>query len=232
MEKSVKEVFNEIQTTIDELRTQLDELEERLAALAQIPDQVGDDVVVPVGEDIVEEVPVEIDEPEPEPLEVEPEPIEVEAEPEPAPEPVEVVPEPVDVDLPNEDIPEPAEEDAPVIPSEGEAEVEESPIDLSIDMAAIGAKTVPDAKNYQWMIDMPGGPVANVISAISLNDRVLFINTLFKEDPALFQNTITELNKMESISEAVSYVIANFPDWNLNSEVVYRLMMAVRRKLK
>ena len=97
--------------------------------------------------------------------------------------------------------------------------------------AAMGAKTVPDAKNYQWMIDLPGSPVANVISAISLNDRVLFINTLFKEDPSLFQQTIAAFNGMESINEAISYVIATFPDWNLNSEVVYRLMMAVRRKL-
>ena len=144
---------------------------------------------------------------------VEEEPV-VEVEPEPEPEVVEVEPEPE---------PEPVEE-APEAPSE-------EPVDLSIDMEALGAKTVPDAKNYQWMIDLPGSPVANVISAISLNDRVLFINTLFKEDPSLFQQTIAAFNGMESIGEAISYVIANFPDWNLNSEVVYRLMMAVRRKL-
>ena len=145
--------------------------------------------------------------------EMEEEPV-VEVEPEPEPEVVEVEPEPE---------PEPVEE-APEAPSE-------EPVDLSIDMEALGAKTVPDAKNYQWMIDLPGSPVANVISAISLNDRVLFINTLFKEDPSLFQQTIAAFNGMESIGEAISYVIANFPDWNLNSEVVYRLMMAVRRKL-
>ena len=146
-------------------------------------------------------------------VEMEEEPV-VEVEPEPEPEVVEVEPEPE---------PEPVEE-APEAPSE-------EPVDLSIDMEALGAKTVPDAKNYQWMIDLPGSPVANVISAISLNDRVLFINTLFKEDPSLFQQTIAAFNGMESIGEAISYVIANFPDWNLNSEVVYRLMMAVRRKL-
>ena len=145
--------------------------------------------------------------------EMEEEPV-VEVEPEPEPEVVEVEPEPE---------PEPVEE-APEAPSE-------EPVDLSIDMEDLGAKTVPDAKNYQWMIDLPGSPVANVISAISLNDRVLFINTLFKEDPSLFQQTIAAFNGMESIGEAISYVIANFPDWNLNSEVVYRLMMAVRRKL-
>lgn len=230
MEKSVKEVFNEIQTTIDALKVQLDELEDRLQVMAaEIPDQVEDDL----SEEPAEPEPVVEPEPEPEPIEpaVEPEP-----EPEPVePEPVEVVPEPVDVDLPTEEPetePEPAVEPEPTVEPAPAVELEPEIIDLSIDMASLGAKTVPDAKNYQWMIDLPGGPVANVISAISLNDRVLFINTLFKEDPALFQNTISEFNKMETVSEAVSYVIANFPDWNLNSEVVYRLMMAVRRKLK
>lgn len=261
MEKSLKEVFNEIHTTIEGLRAQLDELEERVVALAQIPDHVGDDASVAVEDDapvaVGNDVPVAVEDDalEPEPVEVEPEPVELETQPvEVVPEPVEVIPEPVDVDLPTEDIPavEPAAEPEPAIEPEPEPAVEPEPaiepeptiepepvaepepevIDLSIDMAGMGARTVPDAKNYQWMIDLPGGPVANVISAISLNDRVLFINTLFKEDPALFQSTISEFNKMETINEAVSYVIANFPDWNLNSEVVYRLMMAVRRKLK
>lgn len=183
MEKSAKEVFNEIQTTIESLRAQLDELEEKLVLMAAAaPEET------------------------PEPEKIEPEPVELE--------PVEEIPEPI------------------VIPSTvEESPVEPEPVDLSIDMEALGAKTVPDAKNYQWMIDLPGGPVANVISAISLNDRVLFINTLFKEDPSLFQQTISAFNAMETINEAISYVIANFPDWNLNSEVVYRLMMAVRRKL-
>ena len=221
MEKSVKEVFNEIQTTISSLRAQLDELEERLAALAapeETPEQVGGDVEEP------EQVGGDVEEPEQETVE---EPVVVEVEPEPEPEPVIVETESVEVEADLAEVEEiPEEQDHVEAPAESEA------IDLSIDMSEIGAKTVPDAKNFQWMIDLPGGPVANVISAISLNDRVLFINTLFKEDPSLFQQTIAAFNGMQTISEAVSYVIANFPDWNLNSEVVYRLMMAVRRKLK
>ena len=227
MEKTAKEVFNEIQTTIASLRAQLDELEEKLALMAAAEPEA------PVA-------------PEPEPKELEIaegiEPVESE-----------------DLEARSADggISRRAEReercDDRKAPAESEAEAacpsgqmrssggEESEprsddgsmsIDLSIDMEAMGAKTVPDAKNFQWMIDLPGSPVANVISAISLNDRVLFINTLFKEDPSLFQQTIGAFNGMETISEAVSYVIANFPDWNLNSEVVYRLMMAVRRKLK
>ena len=83
-----------------------------------------------------------------------------------------------------------------------------------------------------WKTAMPGTPVKNVISAISLNDRVLFINTLFKEDPMAFQETISAFNAMSSFDEAEEYVRSHFPDWNLNSDQVFRLMMAVRRKLK
>ena len=86
--------------------------------------------------------------------------------------------------------------------------------------------------DYQWVKDIPSGPVSNIISGISLNDRVLLINTLFKEDPILFQQTIVAFNGMTSLYEAVEYVKSRFPDWNLASETVYRLMMAARRKLK
>lgn len=83
-----------------------------------------------------------------------------------------------------------------------------------------------------WKTAMPGTPVKNVISAISLNDRVLFINTLFKEDPMAFQEAIAAFNGMASFDEAEEYVRTNYPDWNLNSDLVFRLMMAVRRKLR
>ena len=220
MEKSAKEVFNEIQTTINNLRAQLDELED---TLSKIPDQVRDEVEEDIPEAVVE--PAESEDLEAQSADGG---ISRRAEREER----------------CDDRKAPAESEAEAVCPSGQlrssgGEESESrsddgsmSIDLSIDMEAMGAKTVPDAKNFQWMIDLPGSPVANVISAISLNDRVLFINTLFKEDPSLFQQTIGAFNEMETISEAVSYVIANFPDWNLNSEVVYRLMMAVRRKLK
>lgn len=87
------------------------------------------------------------------------------------------------------------------------------------------------AEKQAWRSDLPGSQVKNIISAISLNDRVLLINVLFKEDPMLFQDTIAKFNGMSSLDEAVSFINEQFPDWDLNSEPVYRLMMAVRRKL-
>lgn len=114
-----------------------------------------------------------------------------------------------------------------------EAVPELEAVDLSQDIEVdTDEMRLPDVHDFQWMIDIPGSKVANVISAISLNDRVLLINTLFKENPELFQQTISKFNNMESLSEAISYVLVSFPEWNLNSDVVYRLMMAVRRRLE
>ena len=114
-----------------------------------------------------------------------------------------------------------------------EAPAAEAPIwDLDIRLEGTGVNPLPDLHSFQWMMDIPGGEVANLISGISLNDRVLFINTLFREDPKLFQKTVTQLNAMASLEDAVSFLVNHFPEWNLSSELVYRFMMAVRRKLK
>ena len=87
------------------------------------------------------------------------------------------------------------------------------------------------ADKCAWRTDIPGSPVRNIISGISLNDRILFINTLFKGDAQAFQATIALFNTYESLSQAEDFIRSNYPGWDLNSEVVYRFMMAVRRKL-
>lgn len=115
---------------------------------------------------------------------------------------------------------------------EPQAEEPEIALDLDIEIDNHGRSQLPDLHSFQWMNDMPGGEVANMISGISLNDRVLFINTLFREDPSLFQSTISTLNGMKSLEDAIAWLVARFPEWNLNSEVVYRFMMAARRKLR
>lgn len=166
-----------------------------------------------------------------------------EAEPaaeDPAPEAVPAVEEPAPEAVPAELAAEPAEAvepsvlEEPAEPAEpAEAPEAEAPIwDLDISLEGPGVNPLPDLHSFQWMMDIPGGEVANLISGISLNDRVLFINTLFREDPKLFQKTVTQLNAMASLEDAVSFLVNHFPEWNLNSELVYRFMMAVRRKLK
>ena len=104
----------------------------------------------------------------------------------------------------------------------------------SINDATQAVKSVNDrsATPHAWRTGLPGSPVRNILSAISLNDRVLFINTLFQEDPALFQSTIAQFNEMQTLDEAEAYIETHFPGWNLDSDIAFRFMMAVRRKLQ
>lgn len=128
-----------------------------------------------------------------------------------------------------EPVPESEPDPAPVPEPEPVPVPEPEPIPASVPVPEPAVvRTRPD---YAWARDIPGNPVSNIISGISLNDRVLLINTLFQEDPILFQKTIAAFNSMSSLNEAYDYILASFPKWNLGSDIVYRLMMAVRRKL-
>ena len=243
MEKSRSEILSEIQETLASLKARIAELEERLAGLEEAAEAAPEQVEVPEPE------PVAAPEPEPEPI-AEPvveEPVELPVE--------EDIPDtdiaPIDISLDEIEVEIPAAPAAAVAPEEPvaaapapagpEADPEEELLMDGPAKANINdrqgrnvRKAVMDVvgQKLAWKTAMPGTPVKNVISAISLNDRVLFINTLFKEDPMAFQEAIAAFNGMSSFDEAEEYVRTNYPDWNLDSDLVFRLMMAVRRKLK
>ena len=228
MEKSRTEILSEIQETLAGLKARIAEVEEQLAAL----EAVEEPVELPVEEDIpaVEEDMAPID------ISIDVEEVafpeagmaaaaaeEPEAPQEAAVAAESVAPEP------------PAAPAQPVVEPEPDVDFFQEPkASINDKQERKARKAVMDVMGQKlaWKTAMPGTPVKNVISAISLNDRVLFINTLFKEDPMAFQEAIAAFNAMSSFDEAEEYVRANYPDWNLNSDLVFRLMMAVRRKLK
>ncbi|MBR5055407.1 MAG: hypothetical protein IKX07_07435, partial [Bacteroidales bacterium] len=195
MEKSRSEILSEIQETLASLKARIAELEERLAGL----------------EEAAEAAPEQVEVPEPEPV----------AAPEPAPDEAA----PIDISLDVDDVdfapaePEPVPEVKPeAIPEETEPEEEllmDGPARTNINdrQGRNVRKAVMDVvgQKLAWKTAMPGTPVKNVISAISLNDRVLFINTLFKEDPMAFQEAIAAFNGMSSFDEAEEYVRTNYP---------------------
>lgn len=88
------------------------------------------------------------------------------------------------------------------------------------------------ADRQAWYHDMPGAPVKSLRSAIGLGDQVLFIRRLFRADSALYQDTIERINGMTTLDAAVKYLTDTFPEWKMDSEDVYRFMMAVRRKIR
>lgn len=128
--------------------------------------------------------------------------------------------EPVEMDLPEGlDLPEPVAAPEPAL----------VPEPAPVRTPATGPR--PGTEDLPWRLDKPGLPVKNIRSGISLYDRALFIGTLFREDYALYDKTISELNALSTLDEAVDYLAETFPDWNLRSDIVYNFMMAIRKKL-
>ena len=244
MENRQQQILSEIKTLAASVRSQMEALESKVAELQQIIENEGvvepSDVVASSGDIEIDVMDIELSpdtefyseplsaEPEPETLSVEEEPavepevisqeVAVETAAVPSSEQVAVVtPEEVDDDLPFfEDIP---VEPAPAILNDVQPSSDVPVIDAMLD-------------KHAWRTDMPGTAVKDIRSAISLNDRILFINFLFNEDPMSFQETLTKLNSMASFDEAATYMMTAFPHWNWESDTVYRFMMALRRRLQ
>lgn len=145
-------------------------------------------------------------------------------------------PEPVELDFDEEldgDLPEETPAEAPAEP-EVELDLFGEPVLRVNEKLGAGRSRSVGEKMEQkeaWRTAMPGAAVKDVRSAISLNDRVLFIRELFGGDAGLFQKAVDDINAMGSLDEMVAYVNERHPGWDLDSDTVYRLMMAVRRKL-
>ena len=261
MENREQQILSEIKVMVASIRTQLQQLDAKMMELQSAVDpdnlstkpididmddmeliglaaaaSVNDDMPVAEFPDIEDNVPVEeipdveetipVEEPEPEPL-PEPEPV-VEPEPVPVPEPEPLPvaePEPAPVVTPAEPV-EDDDDDLPLF-SEPKPLYEAAQDSPKVKKAVIDVMTDRQA----WRTDMAGTPVRDLLSAISLNDRVHFIKTLFKNDAVLFQQTRAKINSMSSLDEVVDYITSNF-DWDMSSPAVYRFMMAVRRKVQ
>lgn len=261
MKNKELQILSEIKDLMTSLRSQMELLEIKFAQLQHVAGQEDEDVT-PIDLDLddmmvepVDEIPEieDVVEPVAEVPEVEvPEIVEdtvdddlpfddVPAEPveEPVEKPFEdAVEEPFEeaVEEPVEDMmEEPAEpvadedDDLPIFAEpEPEPVPQAAPIDSKPRQAVIDSMTDRQA----WRTDMPGTPVKDIRSAISLNDRILFINMLFGQDPMAFQDALTKINQMASLDEVVDFVVNERPEWDLESETVYRFMMAVRRKIR
>ncbi len=202
MEKTQKEILNDIMAELSAIRLALNSLESKLSRIdLSDPEPVELDFDEELDGDLPEEVPAEI------------------AEETPAEAPVEI-----------------AEEIPAEAPAEPEVELDlfgEPVLRVNEKLGAGRSRSVGEKMEQKeaWRTAMPGAAVKDVRSAISLNDRVLFIRELFGGDAGLFQKAVDDINAMGSLDEMVAYVNERHPGWDLDSDTVYRLMMAVRRKL-
>ncbi len=211
MKNRETEFLSEVRELISDLRQRIECLEKMVAEYEQGLDSEDIDIE-PIDLDIEEQETEQMAEPE---IEQE---VEQEFEQEVEQEAIGDLPE--DICMEQEPVQEAAPEEGHATTSEEETEKEEDDIPVFEDNRQL------------WWTDMPGSPVRDIRSAISLNDRILYINTLFNEDPMIFQDAVNAINGMNSLREVVGYVKERFPQWNLDSETVYRFMMAARRRVR
>ena len=206
MEKTQKEILNDIMAELSAIRLALNSLESKLSRIdLSDPEPVELDFDEELDGDLPEEAPAEA-------------PVEI-AEEASAEAPAEI-----------------AEEAPAEAPAEPEVELDlfgEPVLRVNEKLGAGRSRSVGEKMEQKeaWRTAMPGAAVKDVRSAISLNDRVLFIRELFGGDAGLFQKAVDDINAMGSLDEMVAYVNERHPGWDLDSDTVYRLMMAVRRKL-
>lgn len=242
MENREQQILSEIKQLMNSVRMQLEQLDTKMAELQQIYDpqefesEPIDLGVFPLDLDGDVALSVETEEVTAEVTEVVAEEVVAfESEPETVEEP-EVSEEPeavVEPEVEDEDLPVEAEEEEPV----GDSlfmSVEETPttIHQQVQSAAVQTAVIDVmAKKHAWRSDRPGTPVKDIRAAIALVDRALFINRLFGEDAMKFMDTLNHINQMSNLDEAVEYLASAYPEWDFDSDVVYRFMMAVRRKI-
>lgn len=223
MENREQQILSEIKSMMASIRSQLERLDAKMAELQQVVDPEEFDST-PIDIEIDEIVPAaDLPVDEPQTVAVQEIPLDVEDIPEVVEDVVEDLPAAVEEETVEEE-----DDDLP-----GVFDIPE-PVTVA-DKASVEAKPILNeviTADYAWRRDMPGTPVRDIRSAISLNDRVIFINLLFKEDAQAFVDTLSKINAMETLDQAVGFVFASFPEWDLSSELVYRFMMAVRRKVR
>ena len=225
MENKEQQILSEIKSMMASIRSQLERLDAKMAELQQVVDPENfeaDSVDINIDEPI-EDVTADLPEIQDDDLPFDDVPVEDAAD-----EPVQV-----DIEQPAEEVVEEtaAEEEDDDLPGVFD---EPAPVTIATKAEVTAKPTINDvmASEHAWRKDMPGTPVRDIRSAISLNDRVIFINLLFNEDAQAFVNALTRINSMETLDEAVDFISSEFPSWGLNSDLVYRFMMAVRRKVR
>ena len=215
MDNKRTEFLQEIEAELASLKEKVLALEEKVEAFRRLPEE--EPVEEPAGESDFTDLEIGVDElPEaPAPAPVEETAVQAEIEP-------------VEMNLVEDDLPEPEPEPEPAPAPMPEPEPVPEPKPEPKPAPSVPR---PETERLPWRLDKPGISVKNIRSGISLYDRALFIGTLFKEDYALYDKTIGDLNALTSLDEAVDYLLERFPDWNLKSDIVYNFMMAVRKKL-
>ena len=121
-----------------------------------------------------------------------------------------------------ESTPEPEPEPEPQSELFAEEPLKEEPAAVKEEPAAVKEEpAAPKAMIY-------GKPVDDIRLAISLGDRFLYQRELFAQNAELMQRSLTELNKLHSFDEALTY-IGRF-NWDTESNTYQQFLVTLHRR--
>lgn len=88
---------------------------------------------------------------------------------------------------------------------------------------------VSTQKDQTESIKQIGKPVSDIRKAFGLNDRFYFQRELFNGNPELFNQTLDQINQMDSYDSATHFLISNF-QWTEDNEVADSFLKSVKRR--
>lgn len=88
---------------------------------------------------------------------------------------------------------------------------------------------VATQKEQAESIKQLGKPVDDIRKAFGLNDRFYYQRELFNGNPELFNQTLDQINQMESYDSATHFLLSNF-QWTEDNEVAEAFLKSVKRR--
>lgn len=133
--------------------------------------------------------------------------------------------------------------DAREVIEKEEVEVEKS-VDIAETSSGKGIGKIEDyldlnarfsSEDHSLSDQLKKQPIANLLTAIGLNERYLFANQLFSGDMAKFIDEIKKLNSFDSEQEALDYFdnkLSNKESWKSSEDLVEAFRLLIQRRFQ
>jgi len=86
-------------------------------------------------------------------------------------------------------------------------------------------------KNHDLASKFNLQPITDLKKSIKINDRVRFINELFKKDTGLYDQTISAINKADNLDDALALIFEKFK-WDQENETTIHFLELVFRRFQ
>lgn len=152
---------------------------------------------------------------------------------EPEPEPAEEAEEPK-VEIPEVSLPKAVSEPKPDDVSVNKLESEMKAFGVSdADDESVNERLSKQGETRRSVVSRIRRPISNLKTAIGINDRFLFINSLFQGNPSVYERALEELNYLTNLKEAERFVDFEFRErykWDMEDPTVVNFMGYVQRR--